>query len=91
MHWRRKWQPKSEIAFLAGLKITALDNIGLLNKMTNLVSNELKLNLHSLQMESKQNLVEATVSIYVHSTNELDQLIDKLNRLQEVKKVVRLI
>ena len=88
---KAKWQPKSEIAFLAGLKITALDNIGLLNKMTNLVSNELKLNLHSLQMESKQNLVEATVSIYVHSTNELDQLIDKLNRLQEVKKVVRLI
>ena len=88
---KAKWQPKSEIAFLAGLKITALDNIGLLNKMTDLVSNELKLNLHSLQMESKQNLVEATLSIYVHSTKELDQLIEKLNRLHEVKKVVRLI
>jgi len=87
---KAKWQPKSEIAFLAGLKITAIDNIGLLNKMTNLLSNELKLNLHSLQMESKQNLVEATLSVYVHSTKELDQLIDRLNHLQEVKKVVRL-
>ena len=87
---KAKWQPKSEIAFLAGLKITAIDNVGLLNKMTNLLSNELKLNLHSLQMESKQDLVEANISIYVHSTTELNLLIDKLSKMKEVKKVVRL-
>ena len=87
---KAKWQPKSEIAFLAGVKITAIDNVGLLNKMTNLFSNELNLNLHSLQMESKQDLVEANISVYVHSTKELDLLIEKLNKLKEVKKVVRL-
>ena len=87
---KAKWQPKSEIAFLAGLKITAIDNVGLLNKMTNLLSNELKLNLHSLQMESKQDRVEANISVYVHSTTELNLLIDKLSKMKEVKKVVRL-
>ncbi len=87
---KAKWQPKSEIAFLAGVKITAIDNVGLLNKMTNLFSNELNLNLHSLQMESKQNLVEANVSVYVHSTAELNLLIDRLSKMKEVKKVVRL-
>ena len=87
---KAKWQPKSEIAFLAGVRITAIDNVGLLNKMTNLFSNELNLNLHSLQMESKQDLVEANVSVYVHSTAELELLIEKLNKLNEVKKVVRL-
>jgi uncharacterized membrane protein YhiD involved in acid resistance len=40
-------------------------------------------------MESKQDLVEATISIYVHSTTELSQLIEKLNKMKEVKKVVR--
>ena len=87
---KAKWQPKSEIAFLAGVKITAIDNIGLLNKMTDLLSNELKLNLHSLQMESKQDLVEANISVYVHSTAELNLLIDSLSKMKEVKKVVRL-
>ena len=88
---KAKWQPKSEIAFLAALKITAIDNVGLLNKMTNLLSNEMKLNLHSLKMESKQDLVEATISVYVHSTTELSQLIDRLNKMKEVKKVARVI
>ena len=88
---KAKWQPKSEITFLAGLKITAIDNVGLLNKMTDLFSNELKLNLHALHMESKQDLVEADLTVYVRSTAELNLLIEKLNKLKEVKKVVRLI
>ena len=86
---KAKWQPKSEIAFLAELKITALDTAGLLNRMTNTLSNEMKLNLHSLHMEAKQDLVEASLSIFVHNTNELDDLINKLNRIKEVQKVVR--
>ena len=86
---KAKWQPKSEIAFLAELKITALDTKGLLNRMTNLFSNEMQLNMHSLHMESKQDLVEASISIYVHNTNELDNLMAKLNQLKEIQKVVR--
>ena len=86
---KAKWQPKSEIAFLAELKITALDTAGLLNRMTNTLSNEMKLNLHSLHMEAKQDLVEASLSIYVHNTQELDDLIGKLNKIKEVQKVVR--
>ena len=86
---KAKWQPKSEIAFLAELKITALDSAGLLNRMTNLLSNEMQLNLHSLHMEAKQDVVEATLSIYVHNTKELDDLIAKLGQLKEIQKVVR--
>ncbi len=86
---KAKWQPKSEIAFLAELKITALDTKGLLNRMTNLLSNEMQLNLHSLHMEAKQDVVEAAISIYVHNTKELDDLIAKLNQLKEIQKVVR--
>ena len=86
---KAKWQPKSEIAFLADLKITALDSAGLLNRMTNLLSNEMRLNLHLLHMEAKQDVVEATISIYVHNTKELDDLIAKLSQLKEIQKVVR--
>jgi GTP pyrophosphokinase len=86
---KAKWQPKSEIAFLAELKITALDSAGLLNRMTNLLSNEMQLNLHMLHMEAKQDVVEAAISIYVHNTKELDDLIAKLGQLKEIQKVVR--
>ena len=88
---KAKWQPKGDITFLAGLKIVALDSVGLLSKMTDLFYNELKLNLHALQMESKQDLVEANLSVYVHTINELNLLIEKLNKLKDVKKVTRIV
>jgi len=40
-------------------------------------------------MEAKQDVVEATISIYVHNTKELDDLIAKLGQLKEIQKVVR--
>ena len=86
---KAKWQPKSEIAFLSELKLTALDTAGLLNRMTNVLSNEMKINLHSLHMEAKKDIVEATISLYVHNTKELDDLISKLNHLKDVQKVIR--
>lgn len=88
---KAKWQPKSDIAFLASIKITAVDRIGLLNKITDLVSNEMKLNLHSLQMETKDDLVESALWIYVHNAKELSELIDKLNKINGVQKVTRII
>ena len=66
-----------------------MDSAGLLNRMTNLLSNEMQLNLHSLHMEAKQDVVEAIISIYVHNTKELDDLIAKLGQLKEIQKVVR--
>lgn len=86
---KAKWQPKSEIAFLGELKITALDTAGLLNRMTNVLSNEMHLNLHALHMEAKNDLVEASLSLYVHNTKELDDLIGKLSHLKDVQKVIR--
>jgi hypothetical protein len=35
--------------------------------------------------------VEATISVYVHNIGELENLIEKLGKIKEVKKVVRLI
>jgi (p)ppGpp synthase/HD superfamily hydrolase len=40
-------------------------------------------------MEAKQDVVEASISVYVHNTKELDDLIDKLSQLKEIQKVVR--
>jgi Guanosine polyphosphate pyrophosphohydrolases/synthetases len=85
-----KWQPKGGITFLAGIKITAVDTMGLLNRITNLISVEMKLNLHSLQMESSRELVDSIASIFVHNTKELERLMERLLKIEGVKKVTRI-
>jgi len=87
---KAKWKHKEDIAFLAGLKITGIDSVGFLNRLTEVISMQLNLNIRSLQLESSKGVVEATITVYVHNAQSLKDLIDKLKKIKEVKKVSRL-
>jgi len=87
---KAKWKHKEDLAFLAGLKIIGIDSVGFLNRLTEVISMQLNLNIRSLQLESSKGVVEATITVYVHNAQSLKNLIDKLKKIKEVKKVSRL-
>ncbi len=87
---KAKWRKKDKIAFLAGIKITAIDSIGFISTITNIVSFQLKLNIRSLHLESSEGYIEATLMIYVHDTQNLNELINKLKENKQIKKIIRL-
>jgi GTP diphosphokinase / guanosine-3',5'-bis(diphosphate) 3'-diphosphatase len=87
---KAKWRQKENVSFLAGIKITGTDSIGFVNRFTDVISNQLGLNIRTLQLESSGGLVEGVVTIYVHNTKNLKDLIAKLKEMKEIRKVVRL-
>ncbi|MBU1010291.1 MAG: RelA/SpoT family protein [Bacteroidetes bacterium] len=87
---KAKWRQTENVSFLAGLKITGIDAIGFVNKFTDIISNQLGLNIRTLQLESSNGLVEAVVTVYVHSVQNLNDLITKLKEVKEIRKVSRL-
>jgi GTP pyrophosphokinase len=87
---KAKWRQKENVSFLAGIKITGTDSIGFVNRFTDVISNQLGLNIRTIQLESSGGLVEAEVTIYVHNTQNLKDLIAKLKEMKEIRKVVRL-
>jgi len=87
---KAKWKHKEDIAFLAGLKIVGIDSMGFLNRLTEVISNQLNLNIRSMQLESSKGVVNATVTVYVHNAQNLKDLIEKLKKIKEIKKVTRL-
>jgi GTP pyrophosphokinase len=44
---KTKWAKNKEISFLTGIRIVGLDDVGVVNKITNLISGELKLNINA--------------------------------------------
>ncbi|MCK9452557.1 MAG: RelA/SpoT family protein [Bacteroidales bacterium] len=87
---KAKWKQKEDIAFLAGLKIVGIDSMGFLQRVTEVISGQLKLNIRSLHLVSSKGVVEATVTVYVHNAQNLKDLIEKLKKVKEIKKVSRL-
>jgi GTP pyrophosphokinase len=85
-----KWAKNKEISFLSGVKITGLDDVGVIQKITNVISGELKMNMRSLSIDSKDGVFEGNIMVYVHDREELDELCMELMKLNGIKKVERL-
>jgi guanosine-3',5'-bis(diphosphate) 3'-pyrophosphohydrolase len=86
---KTKWVKNKEISFLTGIKIIGLDDVGVINKITNLISGTLKININALTIEAKEGLFEGNVKVYVHDKDELDDLVDNLLALNGIESVER--
>jgi len=86
---KTKWAKNKEISFLTGLKIIGLDDVGVINKITNLISGELKINISALTVEAKEGIFEGNIRVYVHDKEELDELVKQLKNLSGIQSVDR--
>jgi GTP pyrophosphokinase len=86
---KTKWAKNKEISFLTGLKIVGLDDVGVIHKITNLISGELKININAMTIEAKEGLFHGNIRIYVHDKEELDRLVERLKKLPGIETVDR--
>lgn len=86
---KTKWAKNKEISFLTGLKIIGLDDVGVIHKITNLISGELKVNISAMTIEAKDGIFEGNVKVFVHDKEELDDLVNELMKLPGIERVDR--
>lgn len=87
---KTKWAKNKEISFLTGLKIIGMDDVGVINKITNIISGELRINIAALTIESGEGVFEGSIKVFVHDKEELDELVDRLKQLNGIHEVQRL-
>ncbi len=86
---KAKWTSQHEVAFLTGLKIVGTDRVGLINDVSKIISEELKVNMSSITFRTEQGIFEGEIMLYVNDTRHLDLLISKLEKVEGVVKVAR--
>ncbi len=85
-----KWTSHKVMAFLARLNMTGIDRLGLANDVTGIISKELNVNIRSLSMESHDGVFEANFDLYVHNTEDVNNLILTLSKVKGVDNVKRI-
>ena len=86
---KAKWTNQQELAFLTGLRITGIDEVGLINQLTTVISNDFKVNIRSITVDSDNGIFEGTIMVYVNDTHHLDNLIRKLKMIKGISTVTR--
>ena len=87
---KAKWTSSAEIAFLAGIRILGIDNVGVINKITKVISSDLKVNMRSVNVDSKDGMFEGTIMLFVNDTKHLTKLISKLTDIKGITSVSRI-
>lgn len=82
---KTQWSSKKSLASLTTINIGGMDDIGLLNKITSIVSEEFKINIQSISVESNDGVFEGTIKIFV---NDSKQLTNMMNRLRNIKSIL---
>jgi GTP pyrophosphokinase len=86
---KARWKGKDTVEFLAGIKFNGIDDVGLVNKITTIISHEHNVNMRAISFESHDGIFEGKVMAYVHDTDHLSALMDKLKRVRGVRSVER--
>lgn len=86
---KTKWAKNKEISFLTGLRIIGMDDVGIVNKITSIISGELRINIAAITIESHEGLFEGTIKLFVHDKEELEELVNRLKTLNGIESVER--
>jgi GTP pyrophosphokinase len=84
-----KWRSKELKEHIAKLRIIGIDDIGIVNKITEIISFQHNVNMKSISFDSQDGLFEGKIQVFVFDKQHLDELIDKFVLLEGVKRVER--
>lgn len=86
---KARMQLGDEFAFLATLKVLAVNKMGFGAELFDIITNKVKLDMQAMEMKIEGGMVVAIVSVYVNNLKTLENLVDKIKKIEFVKKVER--
>ncbi len=86
---KAKWNRQQELTFLTGLHIIGIDDVGLINNITKVISNDFKVNMRSITVDTDDGIFDGSIKIFVNDKDHLDKLIKNLLEVKGVTSVTR--
>ena len=84
-----KWIDSTQHEFRTTIQIIGIDNVGVLNKITTIISNSLNINMLKMSFDTEGDTFKGKITLNVSNKNILDKLINRLKKIHGVDKVVR--
>ena len=84
-----EWTKFKKLSYLTRLSINGFDRLGIVNEVTNIISKLHNINMRAVKFDTHDGIFEGDLHLYIHNTEDLQQLIVQLNKIKGIEKVVR--
>lgn len=86
---KAKWKNEELKERLAAIKLFGIDSIGIVNRLTEIISNQQNVNMKFISFETNDGLFEGRIKVLVYDTQHLEQLMGKFEQVEGVQRVER--
>ena len=86
-----KWDMHKKLLFDAVIEIKGIDRIGMLNEVTQVISDELNVNIHRVTLSCEEGIFDGTLELRIHDRDDVRTIMGKLKKvegLQEIKQIL---
>ncbi len=84
-----KWGMHRLLLFPVNIYIQGLDRMGLLNQITQVISQLLNVNIRKFEIEANEGVFEGKIQLFVHDTTDVAAVMDNLKQIKDIKQVAR--
>jgi GTP diphosphokinase / guanosine-3',5'-bis(diphosphate) 3'-diphosphatase len=86
---KARWISQDLVERVAAIRLIGIDDVGIVNKITEVISKEHNVNMKSISFETNDGLFEGKIRLLVYDTEHLEQLMRKFELVDGVKRVER--
>lgn len=85
-----EWDTGKALDFPVNIYVKGIDGIGVLNKVTQIISQQLNVNIRKLNIESTDGIFEGRIQLFVHDIDDVNAICKNLKSVENIKRVTRI-
>lgn len=85
-----EWTKFKKQSYLTRLRLEGFDRLGIVNQVTTIISKEHNINMRSVKFDTHEGMFEGDLFLYIHNTEDLQNLIMRLRKIKGIDNVSRI-
>jgi guanosine-3',5'-bis(diphosphate) 3'-pyrophosphohydrolase len=85
-----QWKQFKIRSYLSHIFIKGFDRIGIVSEITGIISKDHNINMRKVSFDTNDGVFTGNIDIYIHNTDDLENIISKLIKIKSVESVERI-
>jgi GTP pyrophosphokinase len=73
--------------FDATIRLGGIDRVGLLNEITQIVSSQMNVNIHTISITCEEGIFDGSIEFRVHDREDVKKIISNLKKVPDLKEI----
>ena len=82
-----KWDMHKTLYFDATIRLGGIDRLGLLNEVTQIISAQMNVNIHTVNITCEEGIFDGSIELRVHDRDDVKTIINNLKGIPDLKEI----